>query len=169
MSDYIALDVAYTSKAIDAMLAAYPELLGDDEELRLDSLDGETNLVSLLSRLVKQRNEREALAEGLNLYITKLIERRDRFSRGADGLKGLILRLMATAELPKLELPEATLHVGKGRVSVSVTDVDSLPQGTFKLVRQPDKVAIKKELEAGSYVPGAALVTGENTLTVRVK
>ena len=168
MADHIALDAGYTAKAIDAMLAAYPELM-DDDDLRAGSLEGETNLVSLLSRMVQLRNEREALAEGLNLYITKLTERRDRFARGADGLKSLMLKLMATADLPKIELPEATLNVGKGRVSVSITDIEALPQGTFKLVRQPDKVALKRELEAGGYVPGAALVTGENTLTVRVR
>ena len=168
MNDYIAIDAAYTSKAIDAMLAAYPELM-EDEEVRADSLDGETNLIPMLSRIIKARGERLALAEGLNGYIKELTERRDRMARGADGLKGLALKLMATASLPKVELPEATLSVSTGRSSVSIIDIDALPQGTFTTERKPDKAAIKAMLEAGEDIPGAALVSGENVLTVRCK
>lgn len=168
MADYLAADTAYTSNAIDAMLAAYPELL-EDEQLRADMLEAETDFTALMSRLVRARNERLAFAEGTNGYIKELTERRDRLSRGADGLKGLMLKLMATASLPRLELPEATLSVSAGRASVSIIDIDALPQGTFTLERKADKAAIKAQIEAGEDVPGAALVVGENTLTVRVK
>lgn len=166
--DTLAINTSYTVKAIDDMLAAYPELL-EDEELRADMLEAETSLPALASKIVKARGERLAHAEGLNAYIKTLTERRDRLSRGADGLKGLLLRLMATARLPKLALPEATLSVTAGRSTVSIVDVEQLPQGTFTLVRQADKAAIKAMIEAGDDVPGAALVTGENTLTVRTK
>jgi len=165
---YFAADVSYTAKAIDDMLAAYPELL-DDESLRADMLEAETDLPALASKLVRVRGERLAFANGLNGHIKELTERRDRFARGADGLKGLLLKLMATAKLPKLVLPEATLTVSAGRKTVSVEDIDQLPQGTFTLVRQPDKAAIKAIIDAGEDVPGAALVVGENTLTVRTR
>jgi hypothetical protein len=170
MNDYIALDVAYTSKAIDAMLKAYPELM-DDEELRSDMLEAETSLPAVASKIIRARQERLAMAEGLNLYIKDLTERRDRLSRGADGLKGLLLKLMATAKLPTLPLPEATVSVRAGNTSVSITDLDELPQGFFteEVRRVPRKDALKLALEAGADVPGAALVTGENVLTVRVK
>ena len=165
---FFAADVSYAAKAIDDMLAAYPELL-DDEELRADMLEAETSLPALASKIVRARGEKMAHAEGLNAYIKALTERRDRLSRGADGLKSLLLRLMATAQLPKLTLPEATISVTPGRSTVSIVDVEQLPQGTFTLIRQPDKAAIKALIDAGDDVPGAALVTGENTLTVRTK
>lgn len=165
---FFAADVSYVAKAIDDMLAQYPELL-DDESLRADMLEAETSLPALASKIVQVRAERLAYAEGLNGYIKTMTERRDRFARGADGLKGLLLKLMATAQLPKLTLPEATVSVTPGRSTVSIVDVDDLPQGTFTLVRQPDKAAIKAMIDAGEDVPGAALVTGENTLTVRMK
>ena len=165
---YFAADVSYTAKAIDDMLAAYPDLL-EDETLRADMLEAETDLPALASKIVRVRGERLAYAEGLNLHIKELTERRDRFARGADGLKGLLLRLMATAQLPKLSLPEATVSITPGRSTVSIEDVEQLPQGTFTLVRQPDKAAIKAMIDAGDDVPGAAIVKGENTLTVRTK
>lgn len=111
------------------------------------------------------------MAEGLNLYINDLTARRDRLSRGADGLKGLLLKLMSTANLPTLPLPEATVSVRAGNTSVSITDIDELPQGYFEIEtkRVPLKDAIKASLEAKLKVPGAALVTGENILTIRTK
>src|SRR5690606_21183728 len=129
------------------MLAAYPELM-DDESLRADMLEAETSLPALASKIVRVRGERLAYAEGLNAYIKDLTARRDRFARGADGLKGLLLRLLATAQLPKLSLPEATVSVTPGRSTVSVTDIEALPQGTFTTVRQPDKAAIKAMIDA---------------------
>ena len=170
MSDYLAADVSYTASAIDAMLKAYPELM-DDEDLRSDMLEAETSLPAVASKIVRARQERLALADGLSLYIKDLTARRDRLSRGADGLKGLLLKLMATAKLPTLLLPEATVSVRAGSTSVSITDLEALPQGfyTEEVRRVPRKDALKVALEAGADVPGAALVTGENVLTVRVK
>jgi hypothetical protein len=168
MADFLGIDVTYTGRAIEAMLKAYPELM-EDEDLRADSLEAETDFKALMSRLVRIRGERLALAEGTNGYIKELTERRDRLARGADGLKGLMLKLMATAQLPKLELPEATISISAGRASVSITDIDALPQGTFTTERKPDKAAIKRMIDAGEDIPGAALVAGENLLTIRTK
>lgn len=168
MSDYIVLDAAYTAKAIDAMIAAYPELL-DDEELRADSIEAETSMPDIMSRLVRLRGERLAIAEGLNGYIQDLIARRDRLSKGADAIKGLMVKLMVAARLPKLTLPEATISLLNGRETVSILDIDALPQGTFALIRQPDKAAIKAMIDAGEDVPGAGLVHGEPSISVRVK
>jgi hypothetical protein len=170
MNDYLAADVSYTASAIDAMLKAYPELM-DDEDLRSDMLEAETSLPAVASKIVRARQERLAMAEGLNLYIKDLTERRDRLARGADGLKGLLLKLMATAKLPTLPLPEATVSVRAGNTSVSIIDIDELPQGFFteEVKRVPRKDALKLALEAGADVPGAALVTGENILTIRTK
>lgn len=168
MADIIALDVAYTARAIDAMLAAYPELM-DDDELRADSLEAETPLPELMSRLVRWRQEELASIAGLDAYLEELGLRRARKMRRVDGLKGLMLKLMASAKLPSLVLPEATIGVSAGRNTVSIVDIDALPQGYFTTTRHADKAAIKRALEANEDVPGAALVIGENVLTVRQK
>lgn len=168
MADLLAIDVAYTARAIDALLAAYPELL-EDEEVRAGTLEAETPLPELVSKAVRMRQETLADIAGLNAYLEELNGRKARFQRKADALKGFIVRLMSTARLPTLLLPEATVSVGKGRDTVSITDLDALPQGYFTTVRQADKAAIKRALENDEDVPGAALVTGENILTVRQK
>lgn len=168
MSDYLQMDAKKLAGEIQHMLAAYPEL-ETDEELRLDTLEGQTDFNRIMSKLVKVRNEKLADAEGLAGYIGDLSERKARQTRAADGIKSLMLSLMSAADLQKLPLPEATISITKPRTSVEVTDVDALPQGTFATVRQPDKTAIKAMLEAGDDVPGAALKTSDPGLTVRVR
>lgn len=168
MADYLAMDAAKLEGEIRHMLSVFPEL-ADDEDLRLDTLEGETDFNRIMSRLVRVRNEKLAGAEGLSEYIGDLSERKARQVRGADGVKALMLSLMSVADIPKLVLPEATISVTKPRTSVEVTDPDALPQGTFATVRKPDAAAIKAMLEAGDDVPGATLKTGEPGLTVRTK
>lgn len=168
MADYLQMDASKLVNEIQHMLAVYPELATDDE-LRLDTLEGETDLTRIMSRLVRVRNEKLADAEGLATYIGDLSKRKARQVRSAEGVKSLMLSLMSAADLPKLALPEATISVTKPRTSVEVVDVDALPQGTFAIVRQPDRNAIKAMLEAGDDVPGAALKTSEPGLTIRVR
>jgi len=165
---YLAIDAATVSRQIDALLAQFPEL-SLDEELRLSTLEGETDFTRIMSRLVRVRNEKLAEAEGLAGYIGELTERKARKVKGAEGVKSLMLSLMSVADIQKLPLPEATLSITKPRESVEVTDLAALPQGTFTTVRQPDKAAIKAMIEAGDDVPGAALKTSEPGLTVRIK
>lgn len=168
MPDYLTLDASKLAVEIQHMLMAYPEL-SEDEELRLDTLEGETDFLRIMSRLVRVRNEKLAEAEGLSSYISDLSDRKARQVRAAEGVKALMLSLMSVADLPKLTLPEATISISKGRDAVEITDEADLPQGFVKTIRQPDKTAIGAALKAGEAVPGAALRTGEATLTVRTK
>lgn len=168
MTDYLALDASKLASEIQHMLAVFPEM-ADDEELRLGTLEGETDFHRIMSRLVRVRNEKLAQAEGLASYIGDLSERKARHVRGAEGVKALMLSLMSVADIQTLPLPEATLSITKPRESVEVTDIDALPQGTFTTIRQADKAAIKAMIAAGDVVPGAALKSSEPGLTVRVK
>jgi len=168
MRDYIAVDVAYTAKQIDAMLAAFPEL-ADDDELRADTFEGETDLAALLSRLVRMRQERAALADGLSSYIDVLSERKARLLRGADGIKSLMLKLMSTAKLHSLVLPEATVSIMAGRKRVVIDDVKELPQGFVRMEPTPLKIEIAAALNVGEQVPGAHMELGDDTLVIRTK
>lgn len=162
------LDARFLKTEIARLLEAYPEL-AEDEQLRADTLEGETNVVPFISHILSQRQDAVSMQEAIAARIGELSERRDRYGRRADALKSLIQSVMDAAGLSKLELPEATLSITKPRTSVEVLDVTELPQGYFKLERKADKAAIKKSLEAGEQIPGAELVFGEPSLTVRTK
>jgi hypothetical protein len=164
----LTVDVEYTRRRIDDLLAAFPEL-GEDEDLRAGTIEGETDLPSLLSRLCRRRQEANADIAGLADYIGALSERKARLGRAAEFYTGLIRDLMQHAALPKIALPEATISVTKPRTSVMVEDAHALPQGFVTMTPIPDKGAIKAGLEAGDDIPGARLVTGEPGITIRVR
>ena len=56
-----------------------------------------------------------------------------------------------------------------GRLSLQITDEASIPSQLTVTTVSPDKAAIKAQLEAGEAVPGAALVRGEDSVTVRTR
>ena len=168
MADFIAHDARIVAGQVAALIENFPEL-ADDEELRITALEGETDLHSVMSRLVRFSKERQAEAKGIDGYIEELAERKARKVKAADGAREIMRSLMQTGGIDKLALPEATISLTKPRANVDILDPDVLPQGYFKTVRQADKDAIKKSLLAGEAIPGAALVHGTPSITVRVK
>jgi hypothetical protein len=163
---FLAADVANLAAEIDALFAAYPEL-AEDESLRADMIEGETNLHAVLGRLLNKEREANSMVGATAARISELQARKAAFERRKDAMRGLMLRLMKSADLQKVPLTEATVSVTKGRQSVEIIDEARLPKKVLKVVTTPDKTAIKALLDAGKKVPGAQLKAGEMTLMVR--
>lgn len=168
MHERVSLQAAVVLRQIEELLCLYPELI-EDEVLRGDVLEGETDLHGLLSLIVDTRQEAKAYAELLAIQIDDRNERRQRFLRRMEAMNVLAKALMGTVGTEKVSLPEATISITKGRESVTIVDPDALPQGYFGVVRQPDKKAIGDALKRGEAIPGATLTKGEAGLTVRTR
>lgn len=165
---YLTLDAAIIAKEIDALYAAFPEL-AEDEALRADMVEGETEFAAVMSRVLDHEREAQAMVEAQKKRGADLAERRGRYERRAEAMRSLMLNLMSVADLQKIALPEATISLSKGREAVEITDIDALPQGFYALERKADKTAIGTALKAGNDVPGAMLAEGNPVLTVRTK
>lgn len=165
---YLQADAASVKAQITNLLAAYPEL-AEDDDLRADMFEGETALDKIVGRCLSERQEAETMAAAVKGRIADLNERMKRYERKSAAMKTLILDMMSAADLPKLELVEATLSLRDPVPSVNVIDVEELPQGFFKVEKRADKTAIKKSILAGEPVPGAELVLGECGLAIRTK
>jgi hypothetical protein len=74
---------------------------------------------------------------------------------------------MQVAELARIDHPEATVCLKKTPPKVMIYDVEALPDELVRIVREPDKLEIKKRLEAGEEVDGAAMSNGGLALQVR--
>lgn len=160
------MNATFLRAEIARLIDEYPEL-AEDEMLRADMIEAETDLHAVIEKCLDQRQEAEAMVTAIKERATDLAERKARFQRKSDAMKALIQSIMEAADLQKLALPEATLSILSGRVSVNVLDADALPQGYFQIERKPDKKAIKEALEAGNAIPGAELVMGEDSLSIR--
>lgn len=165
---YLTMDAAEVERHINALMAEYPDL-AQDEELRASMIEGETSLDKVIERALAQKMEADIMVSGIASLIESLSERSSRFERKSDAMRGLMKRLMMAGNLKSLPLPAASLSIQAGRQSVRITDEAAIPSQLTKITVTPDKTAIAAQLKAGTDVPGAELITGEPTLTVRTK
>lgn len=166
-ANFLQADVANLVAEIDALFTVYPEL-ADDEDLRRDCVEGETDAFSVLTRILSQEREADSMAKAIAARMSDLAARKARATKKQEAMRALMLRVLKSAGIAKAPLAEATVSVSKGRDSVDVTDVNRLPKWAYAVERKPDKKAIMERLAANKNVPGAALVTGGETITVRV-
>lgn len=157
--------VAMLETKIRLLLEEYPEL-NDDEEFKMNVLEGETDFHRILTNLVRKAQFAGTIADGIADEARRLGERKKRYERQEEFNRALIKEVMEIAEIRKVELPVATLSIGNKAASVIITDETLLPDNLVRIKREPNKTEIKKALEAGP-VAGAMLSNGGTTLMVR--
>src|SRR3990167_6910226 len=135
------LDLAIVEKEIAVLLAANPEL-AEDEALRLDMIEGETEAFRVLSKLVRQIGETESTIAGLDNYINQLEARKERFEHRKHVFRALIFRLMSIADIRKAQLPEATLSIKASARKVIITDETQIPEPFWRVIREINKALI---------------------------
>lgn len=162
------LDPNIIRQQIANLLTTCPEL-AEDDVLRADMVEAETDAYTFLSIITRKIGESEALCEGVDAYVKDLYLRQNRVERRIDALRLLAFKIMEAAALKSAELPEATLSIRAGQQKVIITDETQIPDALFKIKREPDKTAIKEKLKSGEVVAGAQLSNAEPSLTIRTK
>jgi hypothetical protein len=154
---------------IEALHRDYPEL-AMDEVATLDMLEGETDLLKVLAKLGRERDNTKVLQDGLHSRVGELIGRETRFDLRQEFVREVIFRLMESAQLKKCELPEVTFSMRNNPPRV-VGDADpaTLPDDLVKITRTISKTKIKEALESGRHVDGFVLSNSPPSLVVRVK
>ena len=145
---------------------------GDDDELIVDMIAGETDALAGVSRLLRWMAERQAYIAALKEAANDMAERRKRFEAGVDTARTALATFMDAVSLTKIERPEATISLRPASQSVVYAAdfiAESLPEELRRWRCEPDKPAVKAALDAGEEVPGATLSNGGTTLTVRTK
>jgi len=158
--------VDLTTMQVKAIMDMLGDELADDEELKLDTLEGETNLFELVSRLLERIENAEGDKAALVSQIQDRNERKARAEKRIEAHRTAIRALMETAQLDKLPLPEATCSLRKIAPKPVVVDESLLPDELCRITRKPDMAAIK-QLE--TIIPGLAMDNGGTSLTIRRK
>jgi hypothetical protein len=154
---------------IEALIRDYPDL-GEDEILRADMLDGETDMRSVLTMLFNSVDDNKTMIEAITARLQQLSERRARFGRRVDFLRELMLKILQAADLKKIELAEATLSQRAVPPQiVGEIDVEQLPDDLVRIKREPDRTAIRAALLQRREVPGLALSNSPPSLLVNAK
>lgn len=146
------------------------DMLGEDfdPDTFWDSLDGETDALDVLDRLIASDAEARSLAVAVKAQKDALAIREDRIKARSTAMRAQMLRVLDAAGERKVERPGGTISRRTGAVSVQITDESSIPSQLTKTTTTPDKAEIARQLKAGEIVPGAELVRGPDSISVRV-
>lgn len=145
-----------------------------DPELLADMIEGSTNLTEAVDATLSTIGEDLAMAEALKAQEAQLKARRERFERRAQQKKFAIQNAMTLIGNPKMERPLCTIGKRKGGQSAEIVEEYEIP-GCYW---EPSEPTLNKKLlladlkaakEAGIEIPGAKLVTGEDTFSFRWK
>lgn len=155
---------------IEQVSSALRDHLGDDfdAETFWDTLDGETDAVDLMDRVIADASHAKAMEEAIRLQVEDLSVRKARMSDRQKAAKVAMLMILDASGEKKIERPAATVSRRTGSISVQIEDETAIPSQLCKTTIAPDKAAIKKQLQAGGAVPGASLQRGPDGVTVRV-
>ncbi|RMD90726.1 MAG: hypothetical protein D6811_10165 [Alphaproteobacteria bacterium] len=167
----LGMNMRINTPLIEAVAEHIRNILGDewDEQAFLDTLDGETDALDIADKLLRDLNDDRALAAACKALADEYAARAKRLEARQAAIKGAMLTLLDAAGVKKLERPGGTISRRAGSVHVRITDEDAVPSQLCKVVKRPDKTAIRAHLEAGEDVPGAVLERSPDTVTVRVK
>lgn len=160
---------AIIRQQIENLKLAYPGLVDDDEAWQL-SLESETDLHDVLARIVWQIDDAKALVVGMKDRFDDLKKRKERFENRVEAFRELAFKIMQSANIAKVELPEATLSLRAGAQQiVGEADPATLPDDLCKVSRDLDRTAIKEALKSGRVIPGFELSNSPPSLSIRVK
>jgi hypothetical protein len=149
--------------AIERAMSAAMEVIStlpDDEDhaLLLGSLEGETDIMEVLDRVVESSIADNKLAE-LARERAKRVEERARKSRE------IALKIIEALGVSPLTRPVYTASLTYPRKPI-VTDAMAVPDKFSRV--SVDMIALGKALRAGETIPGAELKNPEPQLTIRV-
>jgi len=144
------------------------DLIGEDDVLLRDMIEGETGLLEAIDATVKQIGFDEALVKGLSDHINELRNRKQRILDRIQGMRSALLAAMSMAEIKKRETPAGTIARKAIPPSVQLTDEAAIPSEFWK-PQDPklDKAALEKALKEKREIPGAVLTNGGETIQVR--
>ena len=153
---------------IDRLLLDFPEL-ADDDELKLDTFEGQTDFNEILAQIIEKALSAKAWALAVKNRMDDLSTRRARFQRQEEAMRSLAMRIMDRADITKVQLTEATLSVRQAQSKAIITDETKLPDKFMQVKKTPQMKPILDALKSGQDVEGAALSNGAPSLAIRTK
>ena len=154
---------------IQSLINSNPEILEDDI-LRADTFEAETDLHTVLSELVNKVGWLDSLQRAIAERTKELNQRKSRIENQEEHLRLLIQRVLEGANIKSVKLPEATLSMTFRQPRIKVTDADQLPEELCakKITLIPDMKKIEEAAQKEGMPPrGTIWTNGMNSLTIR--
>jgi hypothetical protein len=161
-------DLTRQAQAVQQLLAAYRDIIADDEDFAADVIEGQTDFVEIVNAMVAQEGQDAAHVAAIQDYISDLSRRAQRINARIERRRLALLAAFETAGIKTLRCPLATVGVRATPAKVVPTNEALIPDEFW---RQPDPVLDKKALlaalRADRDIPGATLSNGGVTISIR--
>ena len=156
------------AEAARSLLANIRDVIGDDEDMALTAIEGETGLTEMIGGAVSRIQELEAFEAAIAEQVKALNERKSRFARQSEHIRQAILVAMGHVDMKKLELPHATVTRKPVPPKAEITSEADIPSKFWKPADPKlDRKALLEALKDKEVVPGAALSNGGETIMIR--
>lgn len=163
---------AYTLKkettAAKALLANLRDIIGDDDGLAKDTIEGETSLNEAIDSAVKRMIDDHLMIAGLGVMMLEMEARKHRLEARVNAMKTAIAHAMEVAGEKTVHTPAVTISLRKVPPSVLVTEEVLVPSRFWKT--PPPKLSktdVGRALKDGEAVPGASLSNGGMTIALK--
>jgi predicted transcriptional regulator len=143
---------------------------GLEPEFIADTLEGlKGTFEDKVENILKLIKNEEAYSTSLKQEAKSFSERARAVDNNIESMKQYLVSSIETAGLKSVRAGTMAVTIRAPSKSVEVTDVSKIPTEyvDFETVTKPDKLAIKKLLEAGQSVPGCELKTGKPSLLIK--
>ena len=152
-----------------ALIANDPDLAADEAAMS-DALRAETeDVFALLHRMLRASVAARSMADAAEEMAANIIARRDRYKRRADALRSAVFAAMDALGIPKIELPDLTASIARGKPAALITDEAALPEEYWRTTRAVNKSAVNDAIKNGVVVPGVEMTNAIPSLQVRTK
>lgn len=144
------------------------EMVGDDERALLDNVEGSTDALEIIHKLLDAIEDDEGVSAALTEQMAVRKERRDRAEARNEKRREVIASIMGALGQPKLKLPEVTLSLRTLDAKVAVTDPAAVPDEFMRPNPKPDMKAIVDAYKPGDNLPNWLHIIPERaSLSVR--
>ena len=151
---------------IQAIAAHIRDAYGDDDDLVLGMIEGETDADVIVDKLIEAIAYDTTQVNAQKEWETTVKERRQRFERRIKANREAAQAVIEATGVDKWERPLATLSLSRRAPKRFISDEDALPDEFCKFKRQPVMAKIN---EAEDMPPGVSMDNGGVSLTVRMK
>lgn len=153
------INAEYIARMIDA---------GDDLQLLVDTIEGETQLFECLDAVHESILEDQAMLTGIETVVATLRLRTEAAMARQQKKRDAIFKALTKLGIPSVKRPTATFSIRKGVEKVEIVNEADIPTQFYKNNPILQRAALTKALKEGEKVPGAELVIGPQSLSIRV-
>jgi hypothetical protein len=141
----------------------------DDNQCFWDTLDGETDIMWIVGKLLEDYNETNAHLLAIDELLKTYKARQERMKYKKDSIKRSLQKVLYSTNQKNIPHALGTISRKDGAKTVVIDNIDQLPDEYIKVEKAPIKNVIKQKLSEGDQIDGARIEIGNPTVSIRIK